>query len=86
MSPFPGAAARLLAISTIPTFTLVTAATAQMAGQAAGTSPNEGGGMMGGGTAWGMGYGIGGFGGIGILVLALVVIAIAVLAFRRGRP
>jgi len=84
MTLFLGAAARLLAMSTLATLTLATAANAQMGGQ--GATPGQGDGMMGGDWGWGMGNGMGGFGGTGILVLALVVIAIAVLAFRGRRP
>lgn len=79
MTLFLGAAARLLAMST-----LATAANAQMGGQ--GSTPGQGDGMMGDDWGWGMGNGMGGFGGTGILVLALVVIAIAVLTFRGRRP
>lgn len=89
MSLITGATERLFAISTIALLTLATTATAQMVGQAEGSAPPAGGGMMGDGWGWGMGhgsYGMGGYGGIGLLVLVLVVIAIAVLALRRRLP
>ena len=38
--------------------------------------------MMNGSDGWGMGWGMGGFGGIGLLVVALAVVAIGFLAFR----
>jgi hypothetical protein len=50
----------------------------------AGQSDAYGGGMMGGG--WGMGYGMGGVGGIGVLLLGLVVVGIVVMALRRRSP
>ncbi len=53
MTLFLGAAARLLAMSTLATLTLATAANAQMGGQ--GSTPGQGDGMMGG--DWGWGYG-----------------------------
>jgi len=34
----------------------------------------------------GMGWGMGGFGGIGMLLVVVVVLGIAVLAFRRRNP
>jgi len=40
------------------------------------------GGMMG-SEGWGMGWGMGGFGGIGLLVVALLVVGFAFLAVRR---
>jgi hypothetical protein len=86
MSLFHNAVARLLAISTLATLGLVTAAEAQMYSPG---QQGQGGGMMGGGWGWGMGnggYGMGGFGGIGLLVIALVVLGIAVMAFRRRTP
>ena len=39
--------------------------------------------MMDGTNGWGMGWGMGGFGGIGMLVLLLAVVGIAVLVSRR---
>ncbi len=73
-------ASRLLAVFSLATLSLTTAAEAQPYG------PGQGNGMMGGGwgSGWGMGYGMGGFGGIGVLVLALVVLGVALVAFRRG--
>lgn len=41
------------------------------------------GGMMDGSEGWGMGWGMGGFGGIGLLVVALLVLGFAFLAVRR---
>ena len=41
------------------------------------------GGMMGGSEGWGMGLGMGGFGGIGQLLVALLVVGFAFLAVRR---
>ncbi len=40
--------------------------------------------MMGGSEGWGMGWGMGGFGGIGVLVVALLVLGIAVMVARRA--
>ncbi len=83
------AAKRLRTIPTLATLALATTANAQAVGQTQGSSPHDGGGMMGDGWGWGMGdgsYGMGGFGFIGVIVLALVVIAVAVLAFRRRQP
>ena len=68
----------LLAVSALATSALTTFAQAQPLGPGQG-----GGGMMGGNGGWGMGYGMGGFGGIGAVLLALVVLGIAVVAFRR---
>jgi len=39
--------------------------------------------MMGGSEGWGMGWGMGGFGGIGLLAVALLVVGFAFLAVRR---
>lgn len=40
--------------------------------------------MMGGSDGWGMGWGMGGFGGIGLLVVALLVVGIVLASRRRN--
>jgi hypothetical protein len=70
-------ASRLLAGFALATLSLVTVAEAQPYGHGGDGS------MMGGSWGWGMGGGMGGFGGISALLIALVVLGIAVLAFRR---
>ena len=39
--------------------------------------------MMDGTGGWGMGWGMGGFGGVGIIVVASLVVCLAVLVSRR---
>jgi hypothetical protein len=39
--------------------------------------------MMGDGWGSGMGWGMGGFGGIGVLLAGLAILGIAILVFRR---